>query len=71
MIDLASASASHIASALARGELTAMQVIDSTLARIARRNTVLNAFTAVTAERARNRAVTNPNGPLAGVPFAV
>jgi aspartyl-tRNA(Asn)/glutamyl-tRNA(Gln) amidotransferase subunit A len=48
-----------------------MQVINSTLARIKRRNTVLNAFTAITAERARSRAVNNPSGPLAGVPFAV
>jgi aspartyl-tRNA(Asn)/glutamyl-tRNA(Gln) amidotransferase subunit A len=71
MIDPASASASQIASALQRGEFTAMQVIDGTLARIAHRNTVLNAFTAVTAERARRRAAKNPSGPLAGVPFAV
>ncbi len=32
---------------------------------------MLNAFTAVTAERARSRAAANPAGPLAGVPFAV
>ena len=35
---------------------TAADVIDRALARIARRNPVLNAFTAVTAERARSPA---------------
>ena len=71
MTELAWMSASAIASAIARGESTATQVIDHTLARIARRDTVLNAFTAVTAERARGRAAARPSGPLAGVPFAV
>jgi 1-carboxybiuret hydrolase len=68
---LAWTSAGAIASSVMRGEVTATQVIEQTLARIARRNTVLNAFTAVTAERALTRAAANPTGPLAGVPFAV
>lgn len=38
---------------------------------IAQRDTALNAFTAVTVERARARGATQPKGPLAGVPFAV
>ena len=71
MTELGWLSAGAIASTIARGEFTATQVIDHTLARIARRNTVLNAFTAVTAERARSRAAAEPAGPLAGVPFAV
>jgi aspartyl-tRNA(Asn)/glutamyl-tRNA(Gln) amidotransferase subunit A len=71
MTELAWASAGAIASSVARGEINATQVIEQTLARIARRDTVLNAFTAVTAERAHTRAAAKPAGPLAGVPFAV
>ena len=71
MIDTSWSSAGSIASAVTRGELAATQVIERTLARIACRDTVLNAFTTVTAERALARAAANPAGPLAGVPFAV
>src|ERR1700686_5303931 len=79
MLDLVWASAGAIASAVARGETTAGAVVDGALARISRHNPVLNAFTAVTAERARARAQAidaartggRPLGPLAGVPFAV
>ena len=71
MTELGWLSAGAIASATARGESAATQMIDHTLARIARCNTVLNAFTAVAAERARSRAAEKPAGPLAGVPFAV
>jgi AtzE family amidohydrolase len=79
MTDLAWASATSIAAAVASGETTAATVIDQTLARIAQRNPLLNAFTAITAERARSRAVSidaaraagKSIGPLAGVPFAV
>lgn len=77
--DLAWATATQIATAVARGEVSAMDVIDSALARIAAHNPTLNAFTSVTAERARikakridaDRAAGKPLGPLAGVPFAV
>jgi AtzE family amidohydrolase len=73
------ASAATIATAVATGETSAATVIDHALARIARRNPVLNAFTAITTERARSRAAAidaartagKPVGPLAGVPFAV
>jgi aspartyl-tRNA(Asn)/glutamyl-tRNA(Gln) amidotransferase subunit A len=71
MTELAWTSAGAIASSVARGGVTATEVIEQTLARIARRDTVLNAFTAVTADRARTRAAAKPTGPLAGVPFAV
>jgi 1-carboxybiuret hydrolase len=71
MIDTSWSSAGAIASAVTRGELAVTQVIERTLARIACRDTVLNAFTTVTAERALARAAANPAGPLAGVPFAV
>ena len=78
MSDVAWASASAIAAAVARGEVSATTVVEPTLARIAQLNPVLNAFTAVTAERARARAAAidatcrrQGHGPLAGVPFAV
>ena len=71
MTGFAWASAASIAAAVGRGEATASQVIEQTLERIERRDAVLNAFTAVTADRALARAATAPQGPLAGVPFAV
>ena len=68
------ASASAIARAVATGETTAAAVTDAALARIERLNPVLNAFTAVTAQRARAQAAAvdaaRVKGPLAGVPFA-
>jgi aspartyl-tRNA(Asn)/glutamyl-tRNA(Gln) amidotransferase subunit A len=72
-------SAAEIAQAVASGRLSAASVVAHTLARIAERNPVLNAFTDVAAERALNRATAidraiasgKSAGPLAGVPFAV
>ena len=79
MSDLTWASAKTIAAVVAGGEVSATTVIERTLARIAQRNPVLNAFTAITIERARSRAASidavraagRAIGPLAGVPFAV
>src|ERR1043166_5907677 len=79
MPDLAWQSATEIVAAVAAGTTTARAVIDATLNRIAARDGVLNAFTDVTASRARARAAAidveraagRPIGPLAGVPFAV
>jgi 1-carboxybiuret hydrolase len=69
------ATAAEIAEAVASGQTTALAVIDNALARIEKLNPTLNAFTAVTAERARAKARTvdaaPAKGPLAGVPFAV
>ena len=73
------ASAAEIARAVAAGETTALAVTEAALKRIEARNPVLNAFTAVTRERAlaQARAIDAarsqgaPLGPLAGVPFAV
>src|SRR5580704_1435321 len=70
---------SNIAAAVAAGRRSAGEVVEATLARIERDNKQLNAFTAVTADRARARAAMldtavaagEPSGPLAGVPFAV
>ena len=69
--------AAEIASAVGSGNVSAAEVTAQILAVIDRRNPVLNAFTAVTAERAvaRARAIDASPGksklPLAGVPFAV
>jgi aspartyl-tRNA(Asn)/glutamyl-tRNA(Gln) amidotransferase subunit A len=73
------ATASEIAAAVGSGATSAASVTEAVLARIAKRDKVLNAFTAVTAERAlaKARAVDTARasgkqlGPLAGVPFAV
>jgi AtzE family amidohydrolase len=78
-LDLAEATATETAQAVTRGETTARAVTEAALARVARLNPLLNAFTDVTAERARqradaidaDRAAGKPVGPLAGVPFAV
>ena len=75
----APSSASEIAHAVTNGGMSASAVVADTLARIAKNNSVLNAFTDVTAERASNRAkeidaaiaAGKPVGPLAAVPFAV
>ncbi len=78
-VDTAWSTASEIAAGVASSQTTATAVVNDALARINERNPTLNAFTAVTAERARDRAKAidaalskkiNP-GPLAGVPFAV
>ncbi|WP_022723484.1 AtzE family amidohydrolase, partial [Rhodopseudomonas sp. B29] len=71
--------ATETAAAVANGKLTAVQAVDAALARVASHDKVLNAFTDVVAERARNRAAAldaarargEKLGPLAGVPFAV
>jgi 1-carboxybiuret hydrolase len=78
MID-GSAGASEITSRISSGETTAREVIEATLARIASINPKVNAFTDITAERARQtaealdrrRARGEMLGLLAGVPFAV
>jgi AtzE family amidohydrolase len=72
-------SASAIAQAVAGRKISALAVTEAALARIAQHNPVLNAFTDVTADRARAKArgidaivATGKNaGPLSGVPFAV
>jgi AtzE family amidohydrolase len=71
--------ATEIAAAVGSGRARATDVVTGCLDRIERYNPVLNAFTAVTAERARAKALALdaaivagiPVGPLAGVPFAV
>jgi 1-carboxybiuret hydrolase len=73
------AQASEVAAAVAAGEISASVVIDAALARIAKYNPRLNAFTAVVKERARKQAAAidaarkegRALGALAGVPFAV
>jgi 1-carboxybiuret hydrolase len=73
--DLTWRSATEIAAAVAAGTVSAAAVIDAALGGIAARDGALNAFTDVTAARARARAALidagRVSGPLAGVPFAV
>ncbi|MGE3144565.1 MAG: AtzE family amidohydrolase [Pseudorhodoplanes sp.] len=77
--DLAWATASEIAVRVARGEVSASEAVEASLALIASRDGKLNAFTDVTAARARKKAKAldavrargKSLGPLAGVPFAV
>jgi 1-carboxybiuret hydrolase len=72
-------SAADIAKAVTGRKMSALEVTEAALARIKQRDTVLNAFTDVTAERARSRAKAidaaiaagQSVGALAGVPFAV
>jgi len=79
MTDLVWQNATAIAASVASGKITAAAVTEATLARIAARDNVLNAFTDITAARARARAAAldaahaagQKPGPLAGVPFAV
>src|SRR5579863_8765947 len=73
------ASAAAITAAVASGRSTAVAMMQATLDRIRGRDPILNAFTAVTGERAllraeaidATRARGESLGPLAGVPFAV
>jgi AtzE family amidohydrolase len=72
-------SAAEIAAAVTGRKMSALGVTEAALSRIAKHNPVLNAFTDVTADRARARAKAidadvaagKSVGPLAGVPFAV
>ena len=72
-------SASEIAQAVNGRRMSALDVTEAALARIAKHDPVLNSFTDVTADRARAKAravdaaiAAGKNaGPLAGVPFAV
>jgi AtzE family amidohydrolase len=75
----AGSDAVEIAAAIGAGRVSARAVTDAALDRIAAGNQRLNAFTAVTAERARKAAAAidakrtrgEALGPLAGVPYAV
>jgi AtzE family amidohydrolase len=78
MMDPCRATACEIAPAIASGETTAREVIETTLAHVAALDLKLNACTHVTPERAlakatsidAARAAGQALGPLAGVPFA-
>jgi 1-carboxybiuret hydrolase len=71
--------AAETADAVASGRASAVSVVEAALGRIRERDPLLNAFTAVTEQRAleRARALDDARargqklGPLAGVPFAV
>jgi AtzE family amidohydrolase len=73
------ATATAIAAAFAHGEVSAHEIAAAALERIANRNTALNAYTEVTADRALREAAVldaarargEPLPPLAAVPYAV
>jgi 1-carboxybiuret hydrolase len=77
--DLAWSTAGDLAAEVTAGRLKALEIVEVTLARIRARDPLLNSFTAVTEQRAREcaraldeaRASGKLLGPLAGVPFAV
>jgi 1-carboxybiuret hydrolase len=75
VLDTGWASAAEIAEAVKAGRVSAAYIVEDALARITARDPVLNSFTDVLAERARQRAAAidagKKKGPLAGVPFAV
>jgi len=68
-----------LAEAFAQSQISATQLVETTLSSIAARDPELNGFTAVFAERARAQAQRldrakehgDPLGPLAEVPFGV
>jgi AtzE family amidohydrolase len=73
--------ATELAARIARREVTAVEAVSASLARIEAHNPAVNAFTDVLAERALAKAAAidaaidaagpgGPGGPLAGVPFA-
>jgi aspartyl-tRNA(Asn)/glutamyl-tRNA(Gln) amidotransferase subunit A len=68
-------SAAEIAADIAARRKSAGEVVEAALARVSEHNPRLNAFTTVTADRARATAAAidagQTTGPLAGVPFAV
>src|SRR6516225_4929421 len=77
--DLTWSTAGDLAAEVTAGRLKALEIVEVTLARIRARDPLLNSFTTVTEQRARDRARAldeahasgKPLGPLAGVPFAV
>ena len=78
-LELDRADAVSIATAVQKGDVRAIEVVEAALKRIEVRNNALNCFTAVTEEMAvadaaqidRAVAAGKDPGPLAGVPFAV
>jgi amidase len=68
-IDLALLDATAQAELVARRELSALELVDAALARIARVDPELHAVASLDAEGARTRARSPLSGPLAGVPM--
>ena len=61
-----------LAALIANGDVTSLEVVDASIARLESRNPVLNAVVATRIEQARQEAAAESgSGPLAGVPFLV
>ncbi len=69
--DLAFAGVARQAELVRRGEVSSRELVELALRRIEALDGELNAFGAVYAERALERADERPSGPLGGVPIAV
>lgn len=59
------------AKAVASGEVSPLELVDEALAKIEKTQPLLNAFTQIFADEAREAAKAPPDGPLRGVPIAV
>lgn len=68
--DLTSLTVAQALARLTKREITALQLTDAYLARIAALNNDLNAFVTVTAAHARDDARHGTQGPLRGIPIA-
>ena len=79
MIDIATASATELAAAIRRREISSLELLEAYAARIARLNTPYNAVVTLDLERARERAKAADDalahgenwGPLHGLPITV
>lgn len=67
--ELAALDATAQADLVARGELTAVELVDAAIGRIERVDPEINAVIHPLYERARARAAAGPTGPFAGVPL--
>jgi amidase len=67
--ELATLDATGQAELVRRGELTAVELVESAISRIEALNPTLNAVVATAYEQALAGTAANPTGPLAGVPY--
>ncbi len=61
--------ATGLAELIAKGQITAAEVVEEAIAQVERLNPVLNAVITPQFERARSLAANPPGGPFSGVPF--
>ena len=69
--DLGDFDAVETAFRIRNGDITALEAVDSAIARLQKAEPAINGVVAETLDAARDAAKTGPNGPLAGVPTFV